>query len=57
MSVRVCVLVWACVCMCEIVFVLEIVYVCACVRVFIVSLARLGQRSLAIEFGTIFTHR
>ena len=40
---------WACVCVCESVFVHEIVYVCACVLVFIVSLARLGQGSLASE--------
>ena len=69
MSGRVCVLVWACVCaclgvcvcvcvcVCETVFVRKIVYVCACVSVFIVSLSRLGQGSLASESGTICPHR
>ena len=33
MSVRVCVFVWARVCVCERVFVREIAYVCSCVRV------------------------
>ena len=45
------------VCECESVFVREIVNMCARVCVFIVSLAKLSQGSLANECGTIFPCR
>ena len=57
LGVCVCLFGRVCVCVCETVFVRKIVYVCACVSVFIVSLSRLGQGSLASESGTICPHR